>query len=133
MGDGPGVYVGAGEGRTVGTDVGSASGDGADVGDADGDADGDAIGDAAGDADGEAAGDADGDAIGEGNYDHKTGILRAADGTEYKNDDIEAAAKYFEERCKTLHKDPARKKESEFSAIAYEAIKIMKGRFGSNF
>ncbi|MCR5024505.1 MAG: hypothetical protein K6A90_09275 [Lachnospiraceae bacterium] len=72
-------------------------------------------------------------AIGEGNYDHKTGILRAADGTEYKNDDIEAAAKYFEERCKTLHKDPSRKKESEFSAIAYEAIKIMKGRFGSNF
>ncbi len=72
-------------------------------------------------------------AIGEGNYDHKTGILRAADGTEYKNDDIEAAAKYFEERCKTLHKDPSRKKESEFCAIAYEAIKIMKGRFGSNF
>jgi len=71
-------------------------------------------------------------AIGEGMYDHKTGILRAADGTEYKNDDIEAAAKYFEERCKTLHKDSARKKESEFCAIAYEAIKIMKGRFGNN-
>ena len=70
---------------------------------------------------------------GEGIYDHKTGILRTSDGKEYKNDDIEAAAKYFEARCKDLYTDPARKKESEFSAIAYEAIRIMKGRFGSNY
>ena len=70
---------------------------------------------------------------GEGLYDHRTGILRASDGTEYKNDEIEESEKYFEERCKTLYNDPARKKESVYSAIAYEAIKIMKGRFGNSF
>lgn len=75
----------------------------------------------------------DGMKLGEGIYDHKTGVLRTADGKEYKNDDIEAAAKYFEERCKTLYNDPSRKRESEYSAIAYEAIKIMKGRYGSQF
>ena len=70
---------------------------------------------------------------GEGMYDFKTGILRTADGKEYKNDMIEAAAEYYEERCKQLYKDPERKKESEYSAIAYEAIKIMKGRYGNNY
>ncbi|MCR4590290.1 MAG: hypothetical protein K5668_05665 [Lachnospiraceae bacterium] len=75
----------------------------------------------------------DGMKLGEGIYDHKTGILRTSDGKEYRNDDIEAAASYFEERCKRLYNDGERKKESEYSAIAYEAIKIMKGRFGSNF
>lgn len=71
--------------------------------------------------------------LGEGVYDNKSGILRTADGREYKNDDIEAAEKYFEERCKALYNDPSTKKESSFAAIAYEAIKIMKGRHGSNF
>ena len=69
---------------------------------------------------------------GEGIYDHKTGVLRTSDGKEYKNDDIEAAAAFFEDRCKRLFNNPETKKESEYSAIAYEAIKIMKGRFGSN-
>ena len=75
----------------------------------------------------------DGMKLGEGIYDHKTGVLRTSDGKEYKNDEIEAAAVFFEERCKALYNDKATKRESEFCAIAYEAIKIMKGRFGSNF
>ena len=70
---------------------------------------------------------------GEGIYDNKSGILRTADGREYKNDEIEAAEKYFEETCKKLYNNPATKKESSYSAIAYEAIKIMKGRHGTNF
>ena len=75
----------------------------------------------------------DGMKLGEGIYDHKTGILRTSDGKEYKNVDIEAAAAFFEDRCKKLYNDGQRKKESEFCAIAYEAIKIMKGRFGHQF
>ena len=75
----------------------------------------------------------DGMKIGEGIYDHKTGVLRTSDGKEYKNDDIEAAATYFEERCKALYNKPETRKESEYSAIAYEAIRIMKGRYGSNY
>ena len=70
---------------------------------------------------------------GEGIYDNKTGILRTSDGKEYKNDEIEAAAAFFEDRCKKLYNDGEGKKESEFCAIAYEAIKIMKGRFGHKF
>lgn len=70
---------------------------------------------------------------GEGYFDHKTGILRTSDGKEYKNEEIEESEKYFEERCKKLFSDPERKKESSYAAIAYEAIKIMKGRYGKNF
>ncbi len=75
----------------------------------------------------------DGMKLGEGIYDHKTGVLRTADGKEYKNDEIEAAAAFFEDRCKQLYSKENPNKESEFCAIAYEAIRIMKGRFGSNF
>ncbi len=71
--------------------------------------------------------------LGEGIYDHKTGILRTSDGKEFKNDDIDAAASFFEDRCKSLYNKGENVKEMEFCAIAYEAIKIMKGRFGSNF
>ncbi len=70
---------------------------------------------------------------GEGYFDGNTGILKASDGKEYRNDEIEESEKYFEERCRSLYKKPGRKKESVYAAIAYEAIKIMKGRYGSGF
>ncbi len=69
---------------------------------------------------------------GESSYDRNAGVLKSGiDGSIYKDDEINEAASYFEEKAKELLTNPDTHRVGEFYRIGYEAIAIMKGRIGS--
>lgn len=66
-------------------------------------------------------------------YDRNAGVLKSGiDGAIYKDDEINEAAAYFEEKAKEFLTNPETKRVGEFYRIGYEAIAIMKGRIGSS-